>query len=73
MNLLLIDPRKVKPLLRSLAEDAAKQGWRIFMRPNGHLRWESPEGAVVFTSATPTDWRAVHRVRADLRRNGYKG
>lgn len=40
--------------LRGAGKRARKQGWTITQnRRNPHLRWESPEGTVVWTPSTP--------------------
>lgn len=59
-------PRDMCPL----AERARAQGWPVAWCPGGHLRWSSPAGALVYSSGSPSDWRAVHKLRADLRRHG---
>lgn len=56
--------------LRALQSYAERHGWTITKRRCGHLRWQSKTGAIVFTSSTPSDVRAVHKIRRDLVRNG---
>lgn len=65
--------RRVLPAqLRPLHDLATAQGWTVTVRRNGHLRWRHPSGAQVFTSATTSDWRAVHKIKRDLRNNGLE-
>jgi hypothetical protein len=54
----------------ALARVARRQGWRIESLASGHLVWHSPAGARVVSSASPFDWRARFKLRADLRRHG---
>jgi hypothetical protein len=49
---------------------AGGPGWRFTRCTSGHLVWRSPAGGVVVSSGSPSDWRAVHKLRADLRRHG---
>lgn len=67
----ILHPRDIpNKEMRALAQMAVDAGWVILQRRNGHLAWRSPEGATVFTSYTPSDRRAVGKIRTDLRRNG---
>ena len=52
------------------ARQSCGQGWRIARCTRGHLAWHSPAGAVAVSSGSPNDWRAIHKLRADLRRHG---
>ncbi len=57
-------PRMKKPLRQLLAEFPQAQ-----VRPTrgGHWVISTPRGPV-FVSATPSDWRALRKIRAELRR-----
>jgi hypothetical protein len=57
--------------MKQLAKEAESQGWVITIRNNSHLKWTSPAGAVVFTSATPGDMNAVNQIRRNLVLNGF--
>lgn len=59
--------RKEFAELRRIAEAA---GWTVTMTSGGHLRWAAPSGAIVFSSSSPSDWRAVHKHRSELRKKG---
>jgi hypothetical protein len=48
---------------------ARKAGWTITLRGSGHLRWVSPAGAIVTTSATPSR-SGVRSALMDLKRAG---
>lgn len=55
--------------LRDLLAEAEKDGCTVERRRNGHLRINTPNGPV-FCSSTPSDFRAVHKIRRDLRAKG---
>lgn len=63
---------KINREFRELREIAEGQGWVVTIRNNGHLAWTSPSGAKVYTSATPSDHRAVQNIKRDLRKYGLK-
>jgi hypothetical protein len=56
--------------LGELIADAEEQGWVVGRRTNGHLKWVSPKGEVVFSSSSPSDPRAVSNIKRDLFRYG---
>jgi len=57
--------------LQQLIRQAVHQGWSVHLRPGGHLCWRPPgRGALVFSAATPSDWRSLANVRASLKRAG---
>ena len=65
--------RQLPDDMLALYDAAIAQGWTVTWRNNGHVRWQSPTGAVVFTSATHSDSKAAaHRMRRDLRNNGLE-
>lgn len=49
-----------------------RQGWSVTLRKrSGHMKLTPPSGGPsYFCSATPSDVRAVRKLRADLRRMG---
>ena len=57
-------PRDFRPLAR-LAHEA---GWTLELLGNGHYRWQLPTGEWVYMSASPSNRRAPHKLRAALRR-----
>lgn len=57
--------------LAKIAKEAEAQGWTITLTNGGHFKWMSPEGGFMFTSQTPSDVRAFHRIRSDLRKLGF--
>lgn len=54
--------------LRTLAKKLKKAGWTVEVNGRGHVKFTSPVGAVVSTSATPSDWRSFKNFKATLRR-----
>lgn len=60
----------MKKEFRALRIVAEAQGWTVTLTRNNHLAWRSPTGALVISSFTPSDKRAILNLRAFLRRNG---
>lgn len=59
--------------LKQLIERAEACGWTVSRsRHSSHWKFLSPDRNVspIYTSATPSDWRAVRNLRARLRRGG---
>lgn len=56
--------------LQPLARQARKSGWSICPGNAGHLRWVSPDGAVIHTPGSPSTNRARVYTRWKLRRAG---
>lgn len=40
----------------------------VLVRRNKHCIWRGPQGEMVVTSLTPSDWRALKKIEALLRR-----
>lgn len=57
--------------LTQLIQKAEAQGWVITRRNNGHLRWLSPTGYIVFSAFTPSDKRAIKNTIKQLRVGGF--
>lgn len=62
----------IPKVLRPFADEAIRQGWRIEKTARCHLKWRAPTGALVVTSSTPSDQRAVRNIVSDLKRGGLK-
>jgi len=57
--------------LQQLIHVTRKAGWSVHQRHGGHLCWRAPgRGVMVFSAATPSDWRSLANVRASLKRAG---
>jgi predicted RNA binding protein YcfA (HicA-like mRNA interferase family) len=54
-----------------LIKEAQSQGWNVAPTKNSHLKWLSPKGGLFFSSSTPSDRMAIHRIKQDLRMNGF--
>ena len=55
--------------LKQILRELRAQGWRVEMRKGSHWKLAPPNGGpIVFCSSTPSDWRAIHHIRADCRR-----
>lgn len=61
---------KVHKELQPLAQRAKQHGWRVELCNGGHLRFVAPDDRAFFTSATPSDMRAVNNFEAQLCREG---
>lgn len=57
--------------LTQLIDEATKQGWVITRRNNGHLKWVSPTGYIVFSGYTPSDVRSIKNTIRELRVGGF--
>ena len=55
-----------------LVDAAQAAGWSVAKTRGNHVKWASPTGAVVFSASTPSDRRAIHNIRAMLRRKGLQ-
>ena len=54
---------------RQIAEWACPQGWDWKVTGGGHIRWRHPQvRQVIYTSATPSDLRAVIKAKAVFKR-----
>ena len=63
---------------RELRDLARQYGASLAVTRRCHYRLDLPNGRVVFAPGTPSDWRAVRNLRAELRRaaeqaNGRSG
>lgn len=57
--------------LRELLAQATAHGCVVSeRRRHSHFRIDTPGGGVVFCSATPSDRRAYHKIRSNLRQAG---
>jgi hypothetical protein len=61
----------IRKELKILIDEAYKQGWEVTITNSNHLRWRTPSGGIVFTSYSPSDTRALYRIRKDLKLNGF--
>lgn len=54
--------------VRELLRDASRSGCTIRQSASGHYRVTKPCGHSVTVAKTPSDHRALHRIRQDLAR-----
>lgn len=54
--------------LRGLISTARLRGWTVTYTPGGHVRFAHPDGGLVHAASTPSDYRAVRNIAAELRR-----
>lgn len=54
--------------MRSLIRLAIKRGYNVELRNGGHYKFTAPTGRFFFTSATPSDKRALANILADMKR-----
>ena len=59
-----------KKELNDLMKIVLRLGWSVSMTKNNHYKWVAPDGQFFYTSSTPSDKRALERIRKDLRRCG---
>ena len=57
--------------LQQVIKVATKHGWIITLNKNNHYKWVAPSGAFFYSSSTPSDARALERLKRDLRRLGF--
>jgi hypothetical protein len=60
---------KRKRALVALAESLGGVGATIADTKGNHLVIKLPNGSRVYTSATPSDWRADRRIKTEIRRS----
>jgi hypothetical protein len=54
--------------LREIRHEFEPLGVKVSHTNGGHLRLDIPNGKPIFAASTPSDWRAIHKVRAQVRR-----
>lgn len=57
--------------IRDILAAASKACWRIEPLRSGHVRALSPCGKhIIHVSGTPSDWRAINKIKSNFRRAG---
>jgi len=54
-----------------LATKAEKQGWRVSKTRGNHLKFQAPDGAVMFFSSSPSDVRAMKNFISAMCKHGF--
>ena len=62
---------EMKQDIRRLVRDLSAQGFTIRTTSKGHLAVKRDGVTVAVLGGTPSDWRATHNFRAQLRRAGF--
>jgi len=59
--------------LRDIEKAAKEQGWEVGRTKKGHPRFVPPDPTkeIVIGSGTPSDWRALKNLLAQLKRQGF--
>lgn len=65
-------PKVSSKELRILFAKATKQGWQIEFTKKCHFKMLAPDGSVMFAPSTPSDFRSMRNVIAEMKRHGYK-
>jgi hypothetical protein len=60
----------MKKEIRKLIRQYRRLGWTISVAGSGHIRWASPQGRVVVSSATPSCSFALKKIEHELSSNG---
>jgi predicted RNA binding protein YcfA (HicA-like mRNA interferase family) len=56
--------------LNSIIKAVVAQGWTVEQTKSCHYRFTAPSGNFFFTSSTPSDVRALERIKSDIRKLG---
>lgn len=58
--------------IKDIKKKAVKAGWRVNSTKNGHYCFLSPnrETNPIYVSSTPSDFRAIYKIKAQFKRNG---
>lgn len=54
--------------VKQLIQFYERLGWIVSKTNGGHIRFKGPNGQVVFGSSTPSDWRSLANLKAQLNR-----
>lgn len=54
--------------IRKVISLAIKKGYNVELRKGGHYKFTAPTGKFFFTSATPSDKRALANILSDMKR-----
>lgn len=57
--------------LNKVIKEAKKQRWVVVKTKKNHIKWVNPQGEVVYSACTPSDFRAIKNILEDLKRRGF--
>ena len=64
--------RKLRSLLRSapreVLDELVREGWIVEVTRSNHVRWVHPNGSIIISSSTPSDWRSWANHLSRMRR-----
>lgn len=58
--------------LKVLFSKAQKQGWTVEFTKKCHYKMTAPDGGIVFCPSTPSEYRGMKNLLAEMKRHGYK-
>lgn len=58
--------------LRKIARAAREQGWRVELTAKSHVKFVPPQGELIYSAGTPSDWRGRRNLVSRLRRSGLE-
>lgn len=56
--------------IQVLERTAREQGWQVVITGGDHLKWTGPNGTLIFSAATPSDFRTIRNLKAKLSKAG---
>lgn len=58
----------MKRELRTILTDAGRRGWQVERTERSHWKLRGPNNALIYTGGTPSDWRSIANLKAQIRR-----
>lgn len=58
--------------LKLILVRAESQGWSVALTRRNHYKLVSPTGEVVYCPSTPSEYRGIKNLLAELKKRGYK-
>jgi hypothetical protein len=55
---------------KELARKAARKGWHVIFRANGHTTWIAPDGTKIYASGSPRTPGAIHAHTKQMKKLG---
>jgi len=58
----------------AITRQAESRGWKVKPTKSGHYCFLAPDKSIrpIYVSSTPSDWRAIHKIKAQFRRAGLE-
>lgn len=64
--------QSAKQRIKELTRMAERAGWRVVMTKRHHLKWYPPRGDMYVSPTTPSDYRSIKNIEAELKRRGLE-